>query len=94
MLRPLLAKRLLGRRFAGGSAAHLVAGEGFRSYRRWNIAGILVAVTGFAVGSLRGMMHGGGAHTAVGATLGIVGAAMALTAYLLERRTRGAGRRA
>jgi uncharacterized membrane protein len=59
-----------------------------RSYRRWNIAGILIAVIGFAVGSLRGMMHGGGIHTAVGATLGILGATTALTAYVLERRDR------
>jgi predicted secreted Zn-dependent protease len=40
------------------------------------------------VGSLKGTMGGGGAHTAIGAAIGITGAVIALTAYVLDWRRR------
>ena len=67
-----------------------------RSYVWWNIAGVVIAIVGFAVGSLKGTMGGGGAHTAFGAAVGITGAVIALTAFVLEwrrrRRVRGTDR--
>jgi predicted secreted Zn-dependent protease len=59
-----------------------------RSHVRWNIAGVVIAIAGFAVGSLKGTMGGGGAHTAIGAAVGITGAVIALTAYVFDWRRR------
>ncbi len=64
-----------------------------RSYVQWNIAGIVIAVAGFAVGSLRGVMGAGGAHSTIGATVGLAGAVIATTAFVLERRRRRRARR-
>lgn len=58
------------------------------SYTRWNVIGVAIAVTGFAVGSLGGTMGAGGLHSAVGAVLGLGGAGIAVTARLLARRER------
>jgi membrane-bound ClpP family serine protease len=63
-----------------------------RSYIPWNIAGIVVAIIGFVIGALKGPMGGGGAHTAIGAALGVIGTLTALAAYALERRHRRATR--
>lgn len=64
-----------------------------RSYIWWNIAGVVIAIAGFTVGSLRGTMGGGGAHTVVGAAIGMTGALIAFSAYVLHwhrrRRERG-----
>ena len=57
-----------------------------RSYVWWNVVGVVIAIVGFVIGSFRGTMGGGGAHTAIGASIGIAGVAMAVTAYVLERR--------
>jgi membrane associated rhomboid family serine protease len=59
-----------------------------RSYVRWNIAGIVIAITGFAVGSLKGVMGAGGAHSTIGAIVGLTGAVIATTAFALEHRRR------
>jgi drug/metabolite transporter (DMT)-like permease len=59
-----------------------------RSYVPWNIAGIVIAVAGFAVGSLRGVMGAGGAHSTIGAIVGLTGAIIATAAFVLERRRR------
>jgi len=59
-----------------------------RSYIPWNIAGVVIAVVGFAVGSLRGVMGAGGAHSIIGAVVGLTGAVIASAAFVLERRKR------
>lgn len=59
-----------------------------RSYIPWNIAGIAIAITGFVIGSLKGVMGGGGVHSTVGAILGVTGAVIAFVSYMLERRRR------
>jgi drug/metabolite transporter (DMT)-like permease len=57
-----------------------------RSYVPWNILGVVVAIVGFAVGSLRGVMGAGGAHSTIGAVVGLTGAVIATAAFVLERR--------
>lgn len=57
-----------------------------RSYVPWNIAGIATAIIGFAIGSIKGPMSGGGLHTTIGAIIGLSGAAVAVAAFVAERR--------
>jgi uncharacterized membrane protein YhaH (DUF805 family) len=57
-----------------------------KSYVWWNVVGVAIAIVGFVIGSLKGTMGGGGAHTAIGASIGIAGVVMAVTAHVLERR--------
>jgi drug/metabolite transporter (DMT)-like permease len=59
-----------------------------RSYVPWNIAGVVIAIIGFAVGSLKGVMGAGGAHSTIGAVVGLTGAVIATAAFVLERRRR------
>jgi len=62
-----------------------------RSYIPWNVAGVVVAVVGFVVGSLPAPV-GGGTHTTIADAAGLLGAAVAVGAFALEtlrrRRTR------
>jgi len=64
------------------------------SYTRWNVIGVVIAIVGFVIGSLRGTMGGGGIHTTLGALLGLTGAGIAVSARLLARRRRRQAARA
>jgi hypothetical protein len=44
------------------------------------------------IGSLKGPMGAGGAHSTIGAAVGITGVGVTLVAYVLERRHRHATR--
>jgi hypothetical protein len=59
-----------------------------RSFVPWNVAGVVIAIAGFSVGSLGGVMGAGGAHTTIGAAVGLTGAVMAAAAFVLEHRRR------
>jgi len=64
-----------------------------RSYRWWNVAGIVVFVAGFLVGSINmaiqgGSMSGGGASLMIAAVLQILGGGVAIVAFTLEMRRR------
>ncbi len=55
-----------------------------RSYIPWNVAGILVAVIGFIIGSTKGLGGGSDTVTTVAAVLGTLGAVLAVVAFVLE----------
>ena len=53
-----------------------------RSLLRLNIAGVVTAIVGFTVGSLKGPMGAGGLHSTVGAIVGLIGAVSAVSALV------------
>ena len=64
-----------------------------RSYMWWNVAGIVVFVAGFLVGSINmasrgGSMTGGGTAMMIAAVLQVLGGGVAVVAFALDMRRR------